>query len=132
MNVEEQAGRSFQVAAQSAPPQATATAGGNEESSRGGTDPILIRHGQWTRAWATWQPASSRRARVTDVVVNLGPHAAFVWTLSLFPPGDILYYIFRHLSNLGFYRASRMSIVRVQLRDLYLTSPAVIVVCWNT
>ncbi|BDA49831.1 probable trafficking protein particle complex subunit 11 at N-terminal half [Coccomyxa sp. Obi] len=89
VNVEEQGGGSFQVAAHSAPPQATATAGGAEDSSSGGTDPILIRPGQWTRTWATWQPAGSGRARVTDVIVNLGPHAAFVWSLGLFPPGTV-------------------------------------------
>lgn len=55
-----------------------------------GEAPILIRPGQWTRTWAEWQPEAGGLARITHVIVTFGVHAAFVWSLSSFPPGDSL------------------------------------------
>ncbi|KAK9904998.1 hypothetical protein WJX75_007420 [Coccomyxa subellipsoidea] len=77
--VEEHGGRSFQVPARPA-------AG---DVSIEGEAPILIRPGQWTRTWAEWQPAAGGPARITHVIMTFGVHAAFVWSLSSFPPGTV-------------------------------------------
>lgn len=90
MNVEEQGGRSFRIPARPAPaegaPPDAGCAKGNESLEQ--NQAVLIRPGQWTRVWAAWLPAAGSPARVTEVIASFGAHAALVWSLGNFPPGD--------------------------------------------